>query len=740
MPDRKFSRYDNWPDAVLIVGRDGCIVFANSRTEQLFGYEAGALSGQSVELLVPERIRGGHRTLREDFFRNPRILKMGAAREVHGVGIDGQQIPLEVALGPAADGPYVVAVMRDISEIVESRRALQKSEECLREAQEIAKIGSWVWDVGENTVWWSEEIYRLFGQDAGTYEPSYEAFLERVHPKDRQLVQDDLQRALDNQGTKHSVDHRIVLADGTERLVNSQGAVTFDETGRPLRMVGTMQDITERVLARQALQRALADAEDNAALSQSILDSMVSHVALLDAQGTIIEVNDAWVEFASENGAASKLKAGVGVKYLDVCRRAADDDPDAQRALSGILSVLDGSRDVFGMEYDCHAPSQRRWYAMTVTAMKTDNGGAVVTHTDITERMIVRRELERTLKEVAHLRDQLQDEQHYLRDEIKNDHDFDDIIGRSGATRAVLSAVGHVAKTDATVLLHGETGTGKELVARAIHANSERSERPLIKVDCATLPGGLVESELFGHVKGAFTGATTAQSGRFELADGGTIFLDEIGELSTELQAKLLRVLQEGEIQRLGAREMRIVDVRVIAATNRNLKREVEEGRFRADLFYRLNVFPIEIPPLRHRGEDIPLLTAFFVSKCASRFGKRIESVPTHVQKALAAYDWPGNVRELQNVVERSVILSPGSRLELAETLGDGSESSAAVKTSLKEDLRDIERRNILQTLEACEWKIKGEDNAASRLGLKPSTLRSRMKSLGVSRSSDGIQ
>lgn len=607
MPDQEFSSYSDWPDAVLLVDRAGSIAFANGRAEQLFGYEAGTLLGQSLKSLVPERIWDRRSALREEYFRHPRVLSMGSGQQIRGLRNDGREIPLEISLGPATDSPYVVAAIRDV---------------------------------------------------------------------------------------------------------------------------------TERVLVQQESDKALAEAKGRSTRSRAILSSVVSHIALLDAEGTIIDVNDGWVHFGREDGAPWPPKVGIHASYLDACRDAADDIPDAQRALSGILSVLNGTRTVFTMTYGCYIESEERWFVMTVTAVKSSNEGAVVSHQDVTESMIARRELESTLKEVGRLKDQLQAEQLYLREEIKSDHDFDDIIGRSEAIRAALDAVQHVAGTDATVLLLGETGTGKELFARAIHANSHRSDRALIKVDCATLPEGLVESELFGHLKGAFTGADRSRVGRFELADRGTIFLDEIGELSATLQAKLLRVLQEGEFQRLGAQKVQNVDVRVIAATNRNIRQEVEEGRFRSDLFYRLNVFPIEIPPLRHRAGDIPLLTAFFISKCAGRFGRHIEKVPLDAQGMLAAYDWPGNVRELQNVIERSVILSRGNTLELAGIPREVSLHAQNGTTSLKQNLKDIERLNILQTLEDCHWKIKGEGNAASQLGLKPSTLRSRMKTLGICRPS----
>jgi transcriptional regulator with GAF, ATPase, and Fis domain len=285
------------------------------------------------------------------------------------------------------------------------------------------------------------------------------------------------------------------------------------------------------------------------------------------------------------------------------------------------------------------------------------------------------------------------------------------------------------------VLLLGETGTGKELLARALHSRSNRTSKPLVKIDCATLPSGLVESELFGHEKGAFTGATERKLGRFELADGGTIFLDEIGELSLDLQAKLLRVLQEGEFQRIGAKREQKVDVRIIAATNRELRKEMREGRFRSDLYYRLSVFPIESPPLRDRREDIPLLASYFLSRFRAKVGKSFSAIEKSSMEALVAYDWPGNVRELQNVIERSMIVHTGNTLIVDDALGDFGAPARESASALTQSLETVERITIQRALEESGWKVKGKGNAASRLGINPSTLRSRMKKLGIARS-----
>jgi formate hydrogenlyase transcriptional activator len=344
-------------------------------------------------------------------------------------------------------------------------------------------------------------------------------------------------------------------------------------------------------------------------------------------------------------------------------------------------------------------------------------------------------------EELQQLRDRLRAENTYLQEEIQQGHGFGEIVGGSPPLTKVLELVENVAPTSSTVLILGETGTGKELVARAIHERSPRRDHTLVKVNCSAISAGLVESELFGHVRGAFTGAAGARVGRFEVANGGTIFLDEIGDMPLDTQVKLLRVLQEREIEPVGSSQSRKVDVRVIAATNRDLEREVAAGRFRADLFFRLNVFPIAMPPLRERQGDIALLAHFFVDRFAREFGRRIERIEPEALERLAAYAWPGNVRELSNVIERAVVLSRGPSLDVApELLPRATPAEAAPVPSAahpgapEATLEELERRHIREALARTGWVIEGARGAAAALGLHASTLRSRMKKLGVSR------
>jgi formate hydrogenlyase transcriptional activator len=408
------------------------------------------------------------------------------------------------------------------------------------------------------------------------------------------------------------------------------------------------------------------------------------------------------------------------------------DTPDAQRLAKAAFDSINQGNNTRGVMLELRRKDDGRpiwiqWWS------KPDPSGKYTRtmFVDITDKVLMEREKAR-----------LQEQNLYLQEEIKANHNFEEIVGRSASLQSLLENVRRVAATDASVLIRGETGTGKELIARAIHSASKRREKPLIKINCAALPTGLVESELFGHEKGAFTGAIAKRIGRFELADGGTIFLDEIGEVPLEVQAKLLRVLQEREFDRVGGKSPIKVDVRVIAATNRDLLKAVAEKTFREDLYYRLNVFPIEIAPLRERVEDIPLLVKFLLDKFSSRIGREMSGVSPSSMQRLLAYRWPGNIRELENVIERAIILADGPQLEVGPEMLPGSSETADLQVSstspraMNATLEAIERQHIEAVLAQTDWVIEGVAGAATILDLHPNTLRSRMKKLGIRRGS----
>lgn len=406
-----------------------------------------------------------------------------------------------------------------------------------------------------------------------------------------------------------------------------------------------------------------------------------------------------------------------------------EDVDAAWAAIEGHLN----SRQPFHAEYRLRTKSDTYlWFFARGQAVWDDNGKAVRMSgwiQDITERKQAELNLQAAHSEIQVLKDRLEAERAYLQEEIKSEYNYENIIGKSDEINYVFYKVEQIAATDTTTLILGETGTGKELVARAVHSQSLRGDRALVKINCATLPSTLIESELFGHEKGSFTGAHARQLGRFEVANGATLFLDEIGELPLDLQPKLLRVIQDGEFERLGSAATIKIDVRIIAATNRNLEEEVRKGRFREDLWYRLNVFPVTIPPLRERREDISLLVDYFVHKISKRLGKSIESIPTTVMNDLINYYWPGNVRELENVLERAVINSSGPKLHLVDELKKPhlGENPAVLKT-----LNEVERDYIVRVLEQTRWKVSGKNGAAEILGLDRSTLRARMRKLGI--------
>jgi PAS domain S-box-containing protein len=515
-------------------------------------------------------------------------------------------------------------------------------------------------------------------------------------------------------------------ADGTAVWTRASVRPIFDVHGRVVATRSTHVDITDR----KQMEDALRLSEERLAL---ILDSAMDAIITFDAARRIELFNDA-AEKAFRCPAAEVLGRPLDRFLTEGFRHALDHSLQALTRggpappyiwAPGGLSA----RRADGQEFPIEA---------TIAHVEVDSHPL---YTLIVRDVDERRRVDEELRHLHQHND-------YLQEELRSVHKFDEIVGHSHALGEVLEQVRLVAGTDSSVLILGETGTGKELIARAVHAHSQRHNRPLIKVNCAALPSGLIESELFGHEKGAFTGASERRIGRFELAHGGTLFLDEIGELPPEVQVKLLRVLQEKEFERVGGTKTLRVDVRVIAATNRDLTKAVAEGKFRPDLYYRLNVFPIALPPLRERPEDIALLVHYFVARYAAKIGRRITRVPQAVMHRLTGYAWPGNVRELENVIERAVILSPGPELVLGPEVLAVPGSSSAVDVTAQAGppegaaemlpLDQAERTHILSALRRTGWRIEGPRGAARLLAIHPNTLRSRMKKLSIHRSAEG--
>ena len=516
--------------------------------------------------------------------------------------------------------------------------------------------------------------------------------------------------------------------NGTQRILLSS-AECVEIGGQDCVLIAS-SDITERILAQQAL----VESEQRFRLMADTAPVMI-WISSDDKLCTYF--NQQWLDFTGRT-----MEQEMGNGWTEGVH-----PNDYEGCLNTYNTAFD-RREQFRMEYRLRRfDGQYRWIIDHGTPRMSSTGkfsGYIGSCLDITDRKQseealtnAHEELVVAHEEVQRLKNQLEEENIYLQEEIRLAKNFGEMVGESDAIKYVMFKVNHVAVTDSTVLITGETGTGKELVARAIHSASARSDRSLITVNCAALPATLIESELFGHEKGAFTGASARKPGRFELADGGTIFLDEVGELPLESQVKLLRVIQEGEVQRLGGTNPIKVDVRIIAATNRNLKREIERGAFREDLWYRLNVFPITVPPLRQRGEDIPLLVEHFIANYASKFGKTITSISPQAMQKLQEHSWPGNVRELANVIERAVIYTQGTALNVVDVF-EQSKETAADALALK-SLEEVEREYILHVLEHTSWRIEGARGAAKLLGMNPSTLRTRMIKLGIHKNNSQV-
>jgi PAS domain S-box-containing protein len=606
-----------------------------------------------------------------------------------------------------------------------------RSEAFLEQGQRLSRTGSWAWKVGTEEVTWSREHYRIFGFDPDKTKLSPRTFWERVHPQDRQPLERTMQKAmLEKAGFEQ--EFRIVLADGSTKCVYGVGRAVLGESGDLAEFIGTTMDITERKQAEEGLRRSEAYLAEGQRLSHTgSWARQISNGRIFWSQEMLrIFGCDPDGESPTEEAFLQKIHPEDRTVVEQIRRAAAEQKTDFEYSCRIVL--------------DSGATKYVRVLGHPIVNDADELFQFVGTVVDVTEQHESRAALEKAFEEIKALKDELYHENIALREEIDEASMFEEIVGRSEVLRHLLTQVETVAPTDSTVLIYGETGTGKELVARAIHNLSSRSARALVKVNCAAIPTGLLESELFGHERGAFTGAVVQRIGRFELANQSTVFLDEVGEIPLELQPKLLRVLQEKEFERLGSTRTLKSDARLIAATNRDLAAMVDEQTFRSDLYYRLNVFPIRVPALRERPEDIPLLVQHFAQQFARRMRKTIESIPSGTMKRLCEYSWPGNIRELQNVIERAVILSSTQVLnvlttdltarEPAPTVDSLDVPDSARRQQLRRLVEETDRNEILHALRVTKGRVGGPDGAAAHLGLKRTTLLTRMKKLGIHR------
>lgn len=532
-------------------------------------------------------------------------------------------------------------------------------------------------------------------------------------------------------GAVHHVEDEVFWRKDGSSFPVDYTSTPIRENGKLAGAVVVFRDITERVQAQDTLERLMRQ-------NELILSAAGEGIYGIGIDGLATFVNPAAMEMTGWT--ADDV---IGQPIHDLHHHTKPDGSPYPREECPIYAAFkDGKvhhcdNEIFWRKDGSSFPVE---YTSTPIYENDELAGAVVVFRDITERKQAEQELRQAYDEVERMKERLEAENVYLQEEIRVEQNHAGIIGKSHAIQQILHQVELVAPTDASVLISGDSGTGKELIACAIHEQSTRRERPLIRVNCAAIPRELFESEFFGHVKGAFTGALKDRTGRFELADGGTIFLDEVGEIPLELQSKLLRVLQEGQFERVGEEKTRTIDVRVVAATNRDLKAEVESKRFREDLYFRLNVFPVAVVPLRDRIDDIPLLTAHFInliSRCLNRPEPRLTKANL---RQLQAYDWPGNIRELQNVIERALIVSRGNSLQFdlpGEIVDTGTVTTESTEDAIAMPFTESERlardrENILAALRLTNGKLSGDDGAAALLGIKSTTLASRMKALGV--------
>jgi formate hydrogenlyase transcriptional activator len=697
------------PDAMLVVDPEGTILRANQQTESMFGHTRADLSGQHVELLLPERFRSDHPRHRSVYAAQPHTRQIGVGLDLYGLRKDGMEFPVDIMLSPVQveDQSLVLAVVRDITQRKIAEQEHDRQGKLARQQAallELAHDSIIVRDLDNRITFWSRGAEEKYGWNREEVLGKHaHALLETQFPESAESVDEALRR---NHYWEGEVVHKA--KNGDRIVVASRRVLQLDADGKPAAIFEINNDVTDRKKAEEALRQS----EQRL---RSLFEFSPDAIVVTGNDGKIADANTQLEKFF---GYSRSELTGQPIEVLIPKRlRAGHPKHRSDYTAQPRVRSMGAGLELYGMRKD--------GTEFPVDIMLGPMEGA-----EGTLVLSVIRDLSQKKKDEEALR--LSQQQNlYLEEELQIGHQFDEIVGESPGLKRVLKQVEDVASTDATVLILGETGTGKELIARAIHQLSPRRDHAFVKLNCSAIPSGLLESELFGHEKGAFTGAIAQKIGRLELAHQGTFFLDEVGDLPAELQPKILRALQEKEFERVGGTRTISVNVRLVAATNRDLAKMVAAGQFRSDLYYRLKVFPVTLPPLRERREDIPLLVRYFLSTHSKRMGKRIETIPPETMQAFTNWRWPGNIRELENFMERSVILSSGSTLRspLAEL-----QAAADPVGSTDTNLESAERDHILRVLRECQGMIGGAGGAAERLGLKRTTLNSKMKKLGIQR------